>query len=45
MKFETYQNEEAYDSSSNEVKDSAKEQISRIKARKIGSSILDIFNM
>lgn len=45
MKFETYQNEESYDSGSNEIKESAKEQIDRIKAQKIGISILDIFNM
>lgn len=45
MKFETYASEESYDSSNNKISEDAEVQIKRLKAQKIGVSVLDIFNM
>lgn len=45
MKFEFMANEAGYDSSKNEISESAEEQIKRLKAQKIGIDVRDIFNM
>ena len=45
MKYELYNDESNYDSSKNVIDSRTAEQITRVKAQKIGVKALDIFHM